>query len=270
MAQPLGIPYSYFADANGAPLAGGLIYTYTAGTLTPLATYTDSSLGTPLPNPVVLDSAGRKTIWLSGTYKIIVKDALGNTISTTDNITATGSGGDMTVAVYDPAGITEQLVGLSATQTLANKKITIPDITGVTNGGDANVGSVGEYMSASVGSVTTGLTTGVTKNITTLSLSAGDWDVWGTVILGLAATTTSNQFTGGINTTSATLPGVASGAYSSIAATLTAGGNPSVALAVGPLRVNVASPTTVYLVANATFATSTAGAYGFIGARRRR
>lgn len=126
MAQPLGAPYSYFADSNGAPLAGGKVYTYAAGTTTPQNSYTDSSGTTPAPNPVVLDSAGRATIWLSGFYKIVVTDALGNTISTTDNITAINSTGDMSKSVYDQANIQEQLVGLTAVQTLTNKTLTSP------------------------------------------------------------------------------------------------------------------------------------------------
>lgn len=124
MAQPLAAPYSYFADSNGLPLAGGKIYTYIAGTTTPQASYTDSTGGTPLSNPVILDSAGRAQIWLSGTYKIVVKDSLDNTISTTDNLTALSNSGDMTKAVYDPANIAEQLVGLTATQSLSNKSAT--------------------------------------------------------------------------------------------------------------------------------------------------
>lgn len=90
MAQPLAAPYSYFADSNGAPLAGGLVYTYAAGTTTPQATYTDSTGTVPASNPVVLDSAGRATIWMIGYYKIVVKDSLGNTIHTDDNIAAPG------------------------------------------------------------------------------------------------------------------------------------------------------------------------------------
>lgn len=123
MAQPLAAPYCYFADANGAPLAGGLVYTYTAGTTTPKNSYTDSGAGTPNANPVVLDSAGRASIWLSGNYKIVVKDSGGVTIHTDDNITSSTATGDMTKAVYDAANIAEQLVGLTAVQTLTNKKL---------------------------------------------------------------------------------------------------------------------------------------------------
>lgn len=86
MAQPLAAPYSYFADSSGAPLAGGKIYTYAAGTVTPKDSYTDSGAGTPLTNPVILDSAGRAVIFLSGSYKIVVADSLDNIIRTVDNI----------------------------------------------------------------------------------------------------------------------------------------------------------------------------------------
>ena len=46
-------------DNNGVPLSGGKIYTYAAGTSTPLATYTSSSGVTAHTNPIVLDSSGR-------------------------------------------------------------------------------------------------------------------------------------------------------------------------------------------------------------------
>jgi hypothetical protein len=81
-------PYFQAFDDDGNPLSGGLVYTYAAGTTTPKATYTDDSGLIPMPNPIVLDAAGRATWWLIGSYKYVVKDALGNTIDTTDNVTA--------------------------------------------------------------------------------------------------------------------------------------------------------------------------------------
>jgi hypothetical protein len=77
MANLLVFPYWQPLDANGEPIPGGMIYTYVAGTTTPKATYTDSSGAVPLSNPVILDSAGRATLWGQGTYKFIVKDADG-------------------------------------------------------------------------------------------------------------------------------------------------------------------------------------------------
>ena len=55
-----------FFDGSGVPLAGGLIYTYAAGTTTPQITYTSSSGNVPNSNPIVLNSSGRtdNEIWL--------------------------------------------------------------------------------------------------------------------------------------------------------------------------------------------------------------
>ena len=51
-------------NQGNAPLAGGLLFTYAAGTTTKLATYTDSSGSTPQTNPIVLDSNGQCSPWL--------------------------------------------------------------------------------------------------------------------------------------------------------------------------------------------------------------
>lgn len=95
------VTLSYFAGAgwqfftnSGVPLTGGLIYTYQAGTTTPLATYTSSSGTTAHPNPIVLDSAGRvpSEIWLQiGTaYKFVLKDSTDVLIGTYDNLIGVG------------------------------------------------------------------------------------------------------------------------------------------------------------------------------------
>lgn len=78
-------------DANGDPLAGGFIYTYLAGTTTPVTTY-KTSTGTAHSNPIVLDAAGYypsgTQLWLDSgkTYKFVVQDSLGATVRTIDNI----------------------------------------------------------------------------------------------------------------------------------------------------------------------------------------
>lgn len=79
-------------DDNGDPIAGGLLYTYAAGTTTPLATYSNVGLTSANANPVVCDSAGRATIFLSPTsYKWVLKTAAGVTVWTRDNIGAVPS-----------------------------------------------------------------------------------------------------------------------------------------------------------------------------------
>jgi len=82
-----------FFKADGTPLVGGKLYTYTAGTTTPQTTYTDSSGGTANTNPIILDSRGEANIWLGGsTYKFKLADANDVEIWTVDNISAPTSG----------------------------------------------------------------------------------------------------------------------------------------------------------------------------------
>lgn len=84
----------YF-DSSGNPLSGGKVYTYVAGTTTPLSSYTDSSGVTSNANPVILDSAGRANIWLDPTlsYKMVIKDSSDNTIKTVDTIAGSSASG---------------------------------------------------------------------------------------------------------------------------------------------------------------------------------
>lgn len=82
-------------DSNGAPLSGGKIETYVAGSTTPAATYTDITGGTPQANPIVLNVLGLPTqsIWLDSSvvYKFIIKDMNGVVQRTIDNISGISS-----------------------------------------------------------------------------------------------------------------------------------------------------------------------------------
>jgi hypothetical protein len=81
------VPKLQFFDNNGNPLVGGKLYTYEAGTTTPLATYTDSSALTPNTNPIILDSRGEANVWLGATaYKFELKTAADALIWTVDNV----------------------------------------------------------------------------------------------------------------------------------------------------------------------------------------
>ena len=81
-----------FFDSNGDPLTGGLLYTYAAGTSTPVTTYTSQTGASNNTNPIVLDGAGRtpNEIWLDGGsfYKFILKSSTFVQIGTYDNIPA--------------------------------------------------------------------------------------------------------------------------------------------------------------------------------------
>ena len=69
-------PKVQFFESNGEPLVGGKLYTYAAGTSSPLATYTDSTGNTANANPVILDSRGEANVWLGPSrYKWVLYDA---------------------------------------------------------------------------------------------------------------------------------------------------------------------------------------------------
>jgi hypothetical protein len=104
-----------FFDNNGVPLAGGLIYTYVAGTSTPQATYTTYTGTIAHSNPIVLDSAGRVPggeVWaISGpTYKFVLKDSSGSLLGTYDNIPSLPAAGDF-VSTADLASTTDVTKG---------------------------------------------------------------------------------------------------------------------------------------------------------------
>ena len=84
-------PKQQFFGANGEPLVGGKIFTYEAGTTTPIATYVDAAGVTQNTNPIILDSRGMCSIWLLSTvsYKYVVTDADDVLQFTTDNIGVT-------------------------------------------------------------------------------------------------------------------------------------------------------------------------------------
>lgn len=79
-------PKLQFIDENGNPYSGGKVYTYEPGTTTLKDSYTDSTGGTANANPVVLDSAGRASIWLDGYYKIVLYTSADVLVYTVDNV----------------------------------------------------------------------------------------------------------------------------------------------------------------------------------------
>jgi len=81
-------PKLQFFTEGGIPLAGGKLYSYAAGTTTPLATYTTSTGTQNNTNPIILDSRGEAAVWLgAASYKLKLTDSNDVEIWTVDNIT---------------------------------------------------------------------------------------------------------------------------------------------------------------------------------------
>ena len=130
-----------FFDDNGNVLSGGRIYTYSAGTSNPRATYTSSGGSTENPNPIVLDSGGRlpEDMWLDAgaTYRFVLADSTNVQIGSYDNIGGINDGSlislpfssitakPTTLAGY---GITDSITATTAAATYA--PIASPTFTG--------------------------------------------------------------------------------------------------------------------------------------------
>jgi hypothetical protein len=127
-------PKQQFFTAAGVPLVGGKVYTYAAGTSTPLATYQDSTGTVSNTNPIILDSRGECNLWLlpANAYKFILKDSTDALIWTVDNINlginfsnviiTGGSLNGVTIGNIDPG--TAVFTDLTATGTVTFNGVT--------------------------------------------------------------------------------------------------------------------------------------------------
>ena len=174
-------------DNLGNPLSGGLLYTYSAGTTTPYSTWTDSTLGTPNANPIILNSAGRppNEIWFdSSSYKFVLMDSAFNTLGTWDGLVGTAG----------PAGSTPVISGTS----LTSQTIGTGSFTFVTQANIAWV--VGQWVTVSYsttpsnyfyGQITAYSGTSLTVNVTVIG-GSGTYASWVISISGVRGATGSS------------------------------------------------------------------------------
>jgi len=139
-------------------------------------------------------------------------------------------------------------------------------ILGTYTSGDAYPGDIGQYTESVIEPASAvSLVTDTNKNITSISLTAGDWDVQGNV--GFIPDTTTNiaALKGAVSNVSATF-GSDAWAWQTSPAPVPSTINQ---LSTTPMvRYSLASTTTIYLVAKANFTVSTMTGYGSIRARR--
>jgi hypothetical protein len=134
---------------------------------------------------------------------------------------------------------------------------------------NATAGYIGEYIFDEVASGSAiPLSSGTSTNIAAITLSAGDWDVWGNLVSAPAGSTTQSDIRAWISETSATDPGPPNNGGYAETSDIAAGTRQ--VLGIPAIRISLATATIIFLSANVTFAISTLSAYGFLGARRRR
>jgi hypothetical protein len=163
------------------------------------------------------------------------------------------------------AAILSDETGTGANVFALTPTITAPNIVGTISGGNAATGSVGEYLTAT--NTATALTTATSANCTSLSLTAGDWDVQSTILYTPTGTTNITQVFAGASSTSATFGSL--GSYTK--ATYASAGvvtNSSIVVSSPIVRISVSATTTAYAVGSANFTVSTLTCDGFIRARR--
>lgn len=133
-------------------------------------------------------------------------------------------------------------------------------IAGTTTNNDVQAGSVGEYISSSVTGQTVATSAG---NLTSISLTAGDWDI--EAAAGTAGSSTATSFRLGISTTSATFTGNVGidNLYSFLDSV-----NQVASGVIPRIRVSLSGTTTYYLVAQTTGASTSANVAARISARR--
>lgn len=221
---------------------------------------TNSVLVTPiLENPSIVD--------ISDTTKHLGFGLAGATTNTGMSIVSSQTQ-NRTQFLQD---VGDTFIYLNSTDTLFNKNLTdgsnsigTTAIVGITNGSSTNAGILGEVKTSTVlNASAVNIGNSSATNITSITLTAGDWDVYGNWFI--KATGATTVFAGFTSTTSATLPDNSGLAIWNISSSAN-----EVGMATPVLRINVTSSTIVYLEGYCTFSTGSATGCGTIWARRAR
>jgi hypothetical protein len=224
---------------------------------------------------LTVSQTGGNIPWVLVTGDNTASDVFGSTLSLFNRTSATGvamrySSSQLNVMATDNSGVPAGTPWMQ--MNAASCLIQVPTtLMGTTTNNNAAAGQIGEFISATVlVGAAINAPTGVAFDLTTISLTAGDWDVQGQVSTTVNATTHVTAMSVWTNTVSATVPATPMGSQHGIVginATVTP--DPMV-LPTGRMRLSLAATTTVYLSAKLTLTGGTLTCYGFIGARRRR
>ena len=185
---------------------------------------------------------------------------------TTLSASSTVSGTGFVNRFASPGPIGNTAASTGAFTTLSSSGAFTPSstngIVGTTTNDNANVGSVGEFVT-STGALT-GLTTASYVDLATVSLTAGDWDVTGIISVVPAGTTNIAAIVGGLNTAANTNPG----GFGALILQLAFSTGAAQILPIQLQRFSLSATTTVRLGGQVNFSVSTCQAQGLIRARR--
>lgn len=220
---------------------------------TPPSGTTFFAAGTPNSCTTLPTNSG--TVWSVST---LAMDNGGSNYLTAPAVTFSGAGATATAVLSSAltlnAGAGQVLMDANGTH-----------ITGTANGTAATAGNLGELISATLASGSaTSLTTATAKNITSLSLGAGDWDCTGVADFVMSGATTTD-FKSGLSSTTGTFG--TQDTFVNVPLVLTTASD-TYGQNVPKTKFLLSATTTVFLVAQGTFSAGTETGYGSVGCRR--
>ena len=258
-----------FSGTGGKTLLNNSGATITAGviTATGFAGPLNGTLGATTPSTAVVTSINKMAITAPATSSTLAV-ADGKTL--TANKTLTLDGTDSTTQTFPTTSATIARTDAAQTftgaQTFSNAIIPsqTTGITGTTTNNDASAGYFGEYVSSTVltASAVTINYGGSGVPVTSISLTAGDWDVEGWVGYNQGALSVVTYLIQGISTSNTSITGETSNVFRP------ANGGASPQIPIPVQRVSIASTTTIYLNSATGGSGTVLTAYGTIRARR--
>jgi len=261
--NPITISLSLTGDVTAPASAGVLTTTIAAGAVTG-----SKIASSTITNANIVPATITNTSIASGT---ITSGNIGTNVVGNTNIrqgvarSVVGVTGNATANVSDIQGTTRQVFAVNTAGTsLVFAQPQGDQLLGTITNDSATAGNVGEYVSSTVTTPGSSISTGTSANITSVSLTAGDWDVWGNAYIVPSGAITIYQAS--ISLVSATLDNSPGRLAIFTQVSSTPAGQSS--LEPGVTRLALAATTTVFLVTQATFSSGTTTAYGILQARR--
>lgn len=126
-------------DNSGDLLGAGKVYTYAAGTTTPVSLFTASDKTSSATNPIILDGYGRAQVWADGRYKFVVKTSADVTLYTLDNLLYGFDDSQLLWGGLSTGSANAQAVSTIATTTAYSNGLRLSFIAGYTNTGATTV-----------------------------------------------------------------------------------------------------------------------------------
>lgn len=234
--------------------------------------------------PIALDRTGGSFVFGLAPSPALITPDLGVATATSINkvaITAPATGATLTIANGKTATISNTLnftgtdassVAVGAGGTIgAVGYASVGQVPGEPSNGGATAGNIGEYVESILASGSAvSLVTATGKTVTSISLTAGDWDVNLTAYFIPGATTNITLLQSSVSLVTNTIDGAIGRfvqAPYGVAGLVPAANISSI---VAPYRLSLSATTTVFLVVQAAFTVSTLTACGIIRARRAR